>query len=58
MDRSFQLGGEVYSAMLARGFTGEVRTLSRFRLRRADGLIVIGSVLVAAIALTAARLLP
>jgi cobalt/nickel transport system permease protein len=36
--RSLQLSGDVYRAMVARGYQGEVRILSVFRLRPADGL--------------------
>jgi len=58
LDRSFQLGADVYAAMLARGFTGEVRTLRRFRLRGADAWAVAGAALLAAAALAAGTALP
>jgi energy-coupling factor transporter transmembrane protein EcfT len=57
MNRSFQLSTEVYAAMLARGFTGEVRSYSRFRMRTPDWLAAGGSVMVAATAVVAGRLL-
>ena len=38
MSRSFKMSNDVYAAMLARGFTGEIRTYSRYRMRRADWL--------------------
>jgi energy-coupling factor transporter transmembrane protein EcfT len=36
--RSLQLSGDVHRAMVARGYQGEVRILSVFRLRPVDGL--------------------
>jgi cobalt/nickel transport system permease protein len=36
--RSLQLSGDVHRAMVARGYQGDVRILSVFRLRPADGL--------------------
>jgi cobalt/nickel transport system permease protein len=36
--RSLQLSADVHRAMVARGYQGEVRTLSAFRLHPADGL--------------------
>ncbi|MFO8007704.1 MAG: cobalt ECF transporter T component CbiQ [Candidatus Brocadiia bacterium] len=44
--RSFERTDRVYHAMLARGYTGEVRTLDRFRLRPADvakGLLAVAA---------------
>jgi cobalt/nickel transport system permease protein len=38
--RSRAAGEEVHRAMLSRGFTGEPRTLARFRLRPSDGVWV------------------
>lgn len=36
MSRSFRMSDEVYQAMLARGFRGEIRTLTNFHMRLAD----------------------
>jgi cobalt/nickel transport system permease protein len=36
MSRSFKMSNDVYAAMLARGFTGELRVYSDFRMRPAD----------------------
>ncbi|MGD0863295.1 MAG: cobalt ECF transporter T component CbiQ [Candidatus Limnocylindrales bacterium] len=36
MSRAFRMSNDVYAAMLARGFTGEVRVYSTFRMRAAD----------------------
>jgi len=36
MSRAFKMSNDVYAAMLARGFTGEVRVYSTFRMRAAD----------------------
>lgn len=47
MSRSFRMSDEVYQAMLARGFTGQVRTLTDYRMTPPDwalaGLTVAGS---------------
>jgi cobalt/nickel transport system permease protein len=47
MSRSFKLSNDVYAAMLARGFSGEIRTYSRFRMRVRDWLSVVGALAVA-----------
>jgi cobalt/nickel transport system permease protein len=57
MNRSFHLSSDVHSAMLARGFTGEVRTYHRFAMRAADWIAVGGCAVVAAAALAAGMLL-
>ena len=36
MSRAFKMSNDVYAAMLARGFTGELRVHSTFRMRPAD----------------------
>ena len=38
MSRAFKMSTDVYAAMLARGFTGEVRVYSTYRMRAADWL--------------------
>jgi cobalt/nickel transport system permease protein len=57
MNKSFKMSNDVYAAMLARGFTGEIRTYAGYRMRRADWLALIGSVAVAAIAVVAERII-
>ncbi len=42
LSRTFQLSGEVYLAMQARGFRGEVYILDDFRMQTLDWLAVIG----------------
>jgi len=50
LSKSIQLSGEVYEAMQARGFRGEVYTLNEFRMKRLDWcmLAVFGSLAAAA----------
>ena len=38
MSRSFKMSNDVYAAMLARGFTGEMRTYTTYRMTRRDWL--------------------
>jgi cobalt/nickel transport system permease protein len=50
MSRSFKMSNDVYAAMLARGFTGEMRTYSAYRMTPRDWLLLGGTlVLVAAL---------
>ena len=51
LDRSLQLGGEVYEAMQSRGFRGEVYTLDDFRWQRRDTAALGAFSAVAALAL-------
>ncbi len=53
MDRSVRMSEEVYQAMLARGFSGEMRTLDSGRMLPADWLLLPASALVAAAAVYA-----
>lgn len=55
MSRSFKMSNDVYAAMLARGFTGQVRSYSNYRMRTADWAALLASVLVACAALVAGR---
>ncbi len=50
LDRSVRMSEDVYQAMLARGFQGEMRTLDDHRLSAGDWLLLAGSVLTAAAA--------
>jgi cobalt/nickel transport system permease protein len=44
MSRSFKMSNDVYAAMLARGFTGEMRAYSTFAMTSRDWLLLVGSV--------------
>jgi cobalt/nickel transport system permease protein len=56
--RSVRLSGDVHQAMRARGFTGSVRTLSEFRFRDEDGLLLaLTAVAVAVLLLVDGRIL-
>jgi len=48
MSRSLRMSEDVYQAMLARGFQGEMQTIDDYRMRPADWLLLSASVLVAA----------
>jgi cobalt/nickel transport system permease protein len=56
--RSFKMSNDVYAAMLARGFTGEMRTYAEWRMRRADAALLAGSVALAVVAMLLPRVLP
>jgi cobalt/nickel transport system permease protein len=58
MSRSFKMSNDVYAAMLARGFTGELRTYDEFVARGADWLALGGTVAVAVLIVVAGRYLP
>jgi cobalt/nickel transport system permease protein len=55
LGRSLQLGGDVYLAMQARGFRGEVYLLDDFAMRRADWLAAAAFATVATVAVWAGR---
>ena len=55
LTRSLQLSGEVYLAMQARGFRGEVHVLDDFRMRAADWLALASFAAVTAAAVWAGR---
>lgn len=50
LNRSFKMSNDVYAAMVARGFGGEMRTLSEFRMRTPDWSALAGAVAVALVA--------
>ena len=58
MSRAFKMSNDVYAAMLARGFTGEVRTYATYRLRASDLAALGGVAVVAVAAVLAGRVLP
>jgi cobalt/nickel transport system permease protein len=53
MSRSFKMSNDVYAAMLARGFTGEMRAYSTFRMTARDWLLLAASILLASLLLAA-----
>jgi cobalt/nickel transport system permease protein len=55
MSRAFKMSNDVYAAMLARGFTGEVRAYSTYRMRAADWLALAGTAAFGAAAVMASR---
>ena len=57
VNRSVKMSNDVYAAMMARGFNGSIRSYQDYRMRSADWLALAGSVLVAALALAAGRVL-
>jgi cobalt/nickel transport system permease protein len=50
MNRSLRMSEDVYQAMLARGFQGEMRTIDDYRMRPADWLLLVTCLLMAAAA--------
>jgi len=58
VSRAFKMSNDVYAAMLARGFTGEMRARSVRRMRSADWAALGGVVAVAAVAVLGGRNLP
>ena len=58
MSRAFKMSNDVYAAMLARGFDGEVRTYTTYRLRPLDVATLTGAVAIAAAAVLLGRVLP
>ena len=56
--RSFKMSNDVYAAMMARGFSGEMRAWSDYRMTTSDWLALGGALLLAGAALAAQRLLP
>jgi cobalt/nickel transport system permease protein len=57
MSRSFKMSNDVYAAMLARGFKGEVRSYSAYRMAAADWTALLGSLVIGIAALVAGRYL-
>ncbi len=58
MGRAFKMSNDVYAAMLARGFTGEARTYSTYRMHSADWLGLASVAAVAVMAVVAGRIVP
>jgi cobalt/nickel transport system permease protein len=58
MSRAFKMSNDVYAAMLARGFTGEVRVYSTYRMRATDWLSLGGVAAVSVAVVLATRVLP
>jgi len=56
--RAFKMSNDVYAAMLARGFTGEMRAYSAYRITARDVAVLGAALAVAALALLAPRFLP
>ena len=51
MSRSFKMSNDVYAAMLARGFTGEMRTYTTFAMTGRDWFLLAASIGIAAVLL-------
>jgi cobalt/nickel transport system permease protein len=58
MSRAFKMSNDVYAAMLARGFSGEVRSFTRYRLTPSDLVSLAGAAAVAVVAVLAGKVLP
>jgi cobalt ECF transporter T component CbiQ/cobalamin biosynthesis protein CbiM len=58
MSRAFKMSNDVYAAMLARGFSGEVRSYNAYRIRYADLGALAGVACVGLVAVLAGRILP
>jgi len=58
MSRSFKMSNDVYAAMLARGFTGEMRTYSAYRMTGRDWLLLGGAIALVAALLGVENLWP
>jgi cobalt/nickel transport system permease protein len=58
MSRAFKMSNDVYGAMLARGFDGEVRSFGRYRLCPSDVVSLAGVAAVAVAAVLAGKVMP
>jgi cobalt/nickel transport system permease protein len=58
MSRAFMMSNDVYAAMMARGFGGEVRTLDSFRMRATDWAGLAGAGCLAAVVALSGRIVP
>lgn len=58
LHRSFKMSNDVYAAMAARGFKGEIRTYQRYRMRRQDWWWLLLTVGVALLIFSIGRVLP
>ena len=56
MHRSFKMSNDVYAAMLARGFTGQVRSYNTYQMKGSDWRALVLSVIVAVLAFTVGKL--
>jgi len=57
MSRAFKMSNDVYAAMLARGFGGEIRTFTTYHVRPSDWISLAGVSAVAVVAVLAGRAL-
>jgi cobalt/nickel transport system permease protein len=55
MSRSFKMSNDVYAAMLARGFTGEIRTYTTYRMHATDWQALAGTLVLAALSVPVGR---
>jgi cobalt/nickel transport system permease protein len=58
LNRSVKMSNDVYAAMVARGFTGSIRTFADYRMTRADWTALAGTVGIALAAVAAQGRLP
>jgi cobalt ECF transporter T component CbiQ/cobalamin biosynthesis protein CbiM len=58
LNRSVKMSNDVYAAMVARGFTGSIRTFADYRMTRADWTALAGTVGIAVVAVAAQGRLP
>jgi len=56
MSRAFKMSNDVYAAMLARGFGGEIRTYAAYRMHAADWLALAATSVLAVVAVFAGRI--
>jgi cobalt/nickel transport system permease protein len=58
MSRAFKMSNDVYAAMLARGFSGEVKSFTRYRLSPSDLVSLAGVAAVSVAAVLVGKVLP
>jgi cobalt/nickel transport system permease protein len=58
LNRSVKMSNDVYAAMIARGFSGSIRTFADYRMTRGDWTALAGAVVIAVAAVLAPRGLP
>jgi cobalt/nickel transport system permease protein len=58
MSRAFKMSNDVYAAMLARGFTGELRTHGTYRIMARDSVALAAAVSLSVVAIVGGRWMP